>query len=122
MSDIYTQNIIFHGTKSPNKGFLSDSTLDAYEVNTLCGDNIRIYIKTNNGIIEDAKFEGDGCSISQASTSLLIEELRGMTIEQARKIDEIFINEILGVKVNPAREKCAMLSLKTLNKILNKIS
>ena len=119
MTDIYTQNIIFHGTKSPNKGFISNPNFEAYEVNSLCGDTIKMYIQIDSeSRITNVKFEGDGCSISQASASLLIEELISMTIEDARNLNESFIYEILGVKVNPAREKCALLSLKTLNKAL----
>lgn len=117
--DLYTQNIIFHGTKSPNKGKIDDAEYVGYEVNTLCGDSIKLYLKAENDKIVDAKFEGSGCSISQASVSMLTEELRGMTLDEAKNIDEKFIHELLGVEINPAREKCALLSLKTLKKALN---
>lgn len=119
MNDIYTQNIIFHGTKSPNKGVIENADFVGYEVNTLCGDNLKFYLKIDeNKKIIDAKFEGDGCSISQASASLLIEELRDMSIDEAKNLDELFIHELLGIEINPAREKCATLSLKTLKKTL----
>lgn len=119
MNDIYTQNIIFHGTKSPNKGIIENPDYEGYEVNTLCGDKLKIFIKVDeNQKITDAKFDGEGCSISQASASMLVEELKRMTIEDAKNLDERFIHELLGVPINPAREKCATLSLKTLKKAL----
>lgn len=122
MNDIYTQNIIFHGSKSPNKRVIDPSTYTGYEVNTLCGDKIKLYIQTDeSGKIIDASFEGDGCSISQAAVSLLIEELRNMNVYDAKNLSEDFIYEILGVKVNPAREKCALLSLKTLKAALKTV-
>ncbi|MEI7603849.1 MAG: iron-sulfur cluster assembly scaffold protein [bacterium] len=118
--DIYSENIIFHGTKSPNKGIIADADFVGYEVNTTCGDNLKFYIKTDSkGIISDVKFEGEGCSISQASASLLVEELIGMNFKEARELDEKFIHELLGVEINPAREKCAVLSLKTLRKSIS---
>jgi len=121
MSDFYTQNIIFHGTKSPNKGEIADPDFVGYEVNTTCGDGIKLFLKVTDDKITGAKFNGEGCSISQASASLLVEELRGMSLEEARNLDEKFIHELLGIEVNPAREKCALLSLKTLRKTLPRI-
>ena len=116
--DIYTQNIIFHGTQSPNKKKLTDANYTAYEVNTSCGDYLTLYLKIDeNKIILEASFDGEGCSISQASASLLVEELKGMNFNNLKNINETFIHDLLGVEINPAREKCALLALKTLRKI-----
>jgi nitrogen fixation NifU-like protein len=117
--DLYSQNIIFHGTKSPNKGVIENADYIGYEVNTTCGDSLKFYLKVDeNKIIQDAKFEGEGCSISQASASMLIEELKGMSMDEAKLLDDKFIHELLGVPINPAREKCALLALWTLRKTI----
>jgi nitrogen fixation NifU-like protein len=66
------------------------------------------------GVIEDVKFHGRGCAISQASASLMTERLRGMTLEEARQVGKEDVLEELGIEISPARLKCALLSLKVL--------
>jgi len=67
-----------------------------------------------DGIIVDAAFDGHGCAISQASASMLMEEVVGMSLEQARALDKEYILDLLGIEMGPVRLKCALLSLKVL--------
>jgi nitrogen fixation NifU-like protein len=67
-----------------------------------------------DGVIEDIRFHGRGCAISQASASLLTERLKGMTLDDAKKISKDDVLGELGIEISPARIKCALLSLKVL--------
>ena len=84
------------------------------EDNPLCGDVIGMDFRVKDGVIEDVRFHGRGCAISQASASLLTERLKGISLEEARKISKEDVFEDLGIDISPARIKCALLSLKVL--------
>jgi nitrogen fixation protein NifU and related proteins len=120
MHNIYQQNIIDHYKHPRNQGKIEDADHIVYEVNTLCGDGLKFYIKldeTKQKVV-DVKFEGDGCAISQASASMLSEELIGMSVEEMKTtVNKDYILEMLGVEINPARLKCALLSLECIKKI-----
>lgn len=118
--NLYQQNIIDHYKNPRNRGEIENADFVVYEVNTLCGDGLKFFIKLDNKKekVEDVKFEGEGCAISQASASMLTEELKGMSLEEVKKnINKDFILEMLGVEINPARLKCALLSLECVKKI-----
>ncbi len=116
--DIYKQNIIDHYKNPRNKGKLDDADIIVYEVNTLCGDALKFYFKLNSkGQIQKLSFEGEGCALSQATASMLTEELVGMHVDQVKKLDYEFIKKLIGIEVNPTRLKCVMLSIECLRKI-----
>ncbi len=116
--DIYKQNIIDHYKNPRNKGKLDDADIIVYEVNTLCGDALKFYFKLDaEGKIKKVSFEGEGCALSQATASMLTEELVGMHIDQVKNLDYSFIRELIGIEVNPTRLKCVMLSVECLRKI-----
>ena len=117
--NLYQQNIIDHYKHPKNKGTLENVDFIVYEVNTLCGDGLKFFIKLNSSKdeIEDIKFDGEGCAISQAAASMLTEEIKGMSIEEFKKIDKEYILELLGVDINPSRLKCALLSLECFKKV-----
>lgn len=120
MNNIYQQNIIDHYKHPRNNGKIEDADYIVYEVNTLCGDGLKFYFKLDDKkeCIVKIKFEGEGCAISQASASMLTEELVGMTVNEMKEtVTKDFIMELLGVEVNPARLKCALLSLECIKKI-----
>jgi nitrogen fixation NifU-like protein len=119
--NIYQQNIIDHYKNPRNKGEIVDADFVVYEVNTLCGDGLKFFIKldTTKSKIENVKFEGEGCAISQSSASMLTEELIGMNLGDLKNINKDFILEMLGIEVNPARLKCALLSLECIKKVTN---
>ena len=131
VNDLYQEVIIDHGRHPRNKSAMENPSSQAYGKNPLCGDNITVYVKLNNELIESATFSGDGCAISTASASLMTEVIRGKTIEEARAIfqsfhqmltvDKVELDEHLGklhilagVQAYPARVKCATLAWHTL--------
>jgi nitrogen fixation NifU-like protein len=82
--------------------------------NPLCGDRIRMDLAIKDGKIEDVRFSGVGCAISQASASMLCERIVGLSLEDAKKIGREDVLEMLGIELGPVRLKCALLGLKTL--------
>ena len=80
----------------------------------LCGDVVGMDFRVKEGLIEDVRFHGRGCAISQASASLLTERLKGMALDDAKKIGKEDVLGELGIQISPARIKCALLSLKVL--------
>jgi len=83
-------------------------------VRSACGDVVGMDFRLRDGTIEDIRFHGRGCAISQASASLLTERLKGLSLEEARQISKEDVLDELGIDISPARLKCALLSLKVL--------
>ncbi|MDQ6900809.1 MAG: SUF system NifU family Fe-S cluster assembly protein [Candidatus Dormibacteraeota bacterium] len=110
----YREYILDHYKNPRNFGRLEEPTVSHEELNPLCGDVIGMDFRLAEGRIEDVRFHGRGCAISQASASLLTERLKGMPLEEARKISKEEVLEELGIEISPARIKCALLSLKVL--------
>ncbi len=126
---LYQEVIIDHGRHPRNFKKLADASSHQEAYNPLCGDQLTLYLKIDNGIITDASFEGVGCAISVASTSLMTERLKNTTVADALKLFEAFhllvtesdpavdVQQILGklavlggVRDFPARIKCATLA------------
>ncbi len=115
MDDFYKENILDHYRDPRNAGSLENATHTHEEHNPLCGDVIRIDLHVdNNEIIDEVRFKGKGCAISQASASMLTEMIEGKTLTEAKQIGKEEILEALGIDIGPARLKCALLSLKVL--------
>ena len=112
--DVYRQNILDHYQNPRNFGTLEDPDVSVEDSNPLCGDTIRMDLKLKDGIIEDVRFTGVGCSISRASASMLTEEIKGKTLEEVKRIGREEVLELLGIELGPVRLKCALLALKTL--------
>lgn len=117
--EIYKQNIIEHYKNPHNLGALSGYTHKHEGVNTNCGDKITMYLKIKKGIISDISFEGVGCAISQSATSMLTDKVKGLKIEEVKTMTPGAVYNMLGIKINPGRTKCALLSYQTLTEILN---
>ena len=139
LTDVYNELIMEHSMNSYNKKELKDADYCEVGHNPNCGDEITLELKLNGDIIEDMAFSGHGCAISQASTSIMIDTLRGKTIEEAKEIIKTFIEMIKreitdeeqlkklqdaiafkNVSNMPARVKCALLAWHTLEDMLNK--
>ncbi len=137
--NVYNELIMEHSMNSYNKKKIEDATYCEIGHNPNCGDEIEIQIKIKDDIIEDMAFTGHGCAISQASTSIMIDTLKGKTIEEAKEIIKTFIEMIKRETKNeedlkkledaiafknisnmPARVKCALLAWHTIEGILNK--
>lgn len=120
MSDeLYRENILDHYRNPRNFGKLAKPSVKCREFNPVCGDEIEISIKLKQGKVEDVKFTGQGCAISQASASLLTEHIKGKSLAQLKKLDKDDILNLLKIKVGPVRLKCALLSLKSLQGVLD---
>lgn len=139
LTDIYNELIMEHSMNSYNKKKMDKADYCEIGHNPNCGDEITLEIKLNGNIIEDMSFSGHGCAISQASTSIMIDTLKGKTVKEAKDIIATFIKMIkreikdeeslqkLGdaiafknVSNMPARVKCALLAWHTIEDILNK--
>jgi nitrogen fixation NifU-like protein len=110
----YREYILDHYKNPRNFGRLEHPDISHEEDNPLCGDVIGMEFRVKDGIIEDVKFHGRGCAISQAAASLLTERLKGLPLEEAKKINKEDVLAELGIQISPARIKCALLSLKVL--------
>ena len=110
----YREYILDHYKNPRNFGRIEGGEITHEEYNPLCGDVVGMDFRVRAGVIEDVKFHGRGCAISQASASLMTERLRGMTLEEARQVGKEDVLEELGIEISPARLKCALLSLKVL--------
>ncbi len=112
-SDIYRQQILDHYRNPRNYGELDDRTFSHIGENTMCGDEVTLDVRLDDeGVIEAVAFRGEGCAISQASASLLTEELIGMDLEAVDTLDRDDMLDLLGVDVSPMRIKCAVLAEK----------
>jgi nitrogen fixation NifU-like protein len=116
--ELYKENILEHYKNPQNKRILPLFNFDGRGVNPSCGDVLEIYILSEEGNIKSAAFDGNGCAISVAGASMLTEHIKGKNIEEVKKIKKEKIYEMLGVEISPAREKCALLSLRALNEAL----
>ena len=138
LNDVYNDIIMEHSMNSYNKKELENCDLCEKGHNPNCGDEIELQVKMNGDIIEDIAFSGHGCAISQASTSIMIDTLKGKTIKEAKQIIETFIGMIKreitdekelekleeaialkNVSNMPARVKCALLAWHTMEDMLN---
>ena len=139
LNDIYNDLIMEHSMNSYNKKKLENSDFQEKGHNPNCGDEITLELKLNGNVIEDMAFLGHGCAISLSSTSIMIDTLKGKTIEEAKKLIEVFIGMIKreiteeedlkkledaiafkNVSNMPARVKCALLAWHTMEDMLSK--
>ncbi len=115
MDDLYREMIIDHGQNPRNRGVLQPADIDYEDDNPLCGDRLRLTVQLDEtGRVKAVGWDGEGCVISQASASMLGEEMIGKTLEELRAIDKQYLLDMLGIPLTPVRLKCALLALKVL--------
>jgi nitrogen fixation NifU-like protein len=115
MDDLYREVIIEHYKNPSYRGRLDPHDIQFADNNPLCGDHIEITLRTDDqGKVTDARFNGHGCAISQASADLLMESIIGKPVEEVKKLNRQDILDMLGIDLGPVRLKCALLSLKVL--------
>ena len=139
LGDLYTEVIGEHSRSPENKGELAAATVRERGHNPSCGDEIALELQIEDGIIKDAAFTGVGCAISQASTDIMIDLMRGKTVEEAQRLAQLFtsmikrevtddaaleeLDEAIALKNisnMPARVKCAVLAWHTLEDVIKK--
>ena len=108
---MYKENILDHYKHPHNKGEIENADIKFKENNPVCGDTITITLKLNGQNVEDIKFFGTGCAISQSSMSMLTDEIKGKTLEEVKKISRDDVVNMLGIEIGPVRTKCAVLGL-----------
>lgn len=137
LDDLYQQIILDHNQNPRNYGILEKADFTEAGYNPMCGDKINVSIKIENDIINDIKFNGQGCAISQAAASMMTEKVKGLNINEAKQIKFEYLNflqgkeydeDILGklkvlsgVKRFPSRIKCATLAYHALENALEKV-
>jgi nitrogen fixation NifU-like protein len=114
LDDFYRDYILDHYRNPRNFGSLEGSDAEAEDLNPLCGDQIKMQLKLDDGIVKDLRFSGKGCAISQASASMLTEMVKGMKISDVAKLSKDAVLENVGIGISPTRMKCAMLGLRVL--------
>lgn len=140
IEQIYTEILQEHTTSSRNRHHIDNPTAKLNGVNPSCGDEIELELRLADGIIEDAAYTGKGCAISQASASIMIDLIKGKTLEEAMKLADIFFGmikheiteedklEVLedavalkDISHMPARVKCAVLGWHTLTNCIGQL-
>jgi len=115
MDDLYREVIIEHYKNPTYRGRLNPYDITFEDSNPLCGDHIVIDLKVDEkNMVVDARFDGHGCAISQASADLLLESIIGKSLEEVKALNKQTILDLLGIDLGPVRLKCALLSLKVL--------
>jgi nitrogen fixation NifU-like protein len=118
MDDLYRDYILEHYRHPHNFGII-EAPDGRYEgANPLCGDRITMMLGIRDGIVAEVAFTGRGCAISQASASLLTDEIKGKPVEEVAKMTPADVLDLLGIEISPARLKCALLSLDTVSHAL----
>jgi nitrogen fixation NifU-like protein len=112
---LYREYILEHYKYPHNHGSLEQADMEAHDFNPLCGDELTFQIALDqDGKVKAVAFDGHGCAISQASASMLSDELKGLTTEELLKLDRQAVLDLLGIDISATRMKCAMLSLKVV--------
>jgi nitrogen fixation NifU-like protein len=115
MDELYRDQILEHYKRPHHFGRLADYDLEFDDSNPFCGDEQHVFLKLDeDGKVTDVAFEGQGCAISTAATSLLTDELEGMTPEEILALPKDFVLDLLGIDISATRMKCAMLGLKVI--------
>jgi nitrogen fixation NifU-like protein len=115
MDDLYRDYILEHYRRPHNFGVIESPDMRWEGANPLCGDRITMTLTVRDGRVADVAFTGRGCAISQASASLLTDEIRGKSLADVERITPEDVIDLLGIEISPARLKCALLSLDTLS-------
>jgi nitrogen fixation NifU-like protein len=133
LDQLYRRVIMDHYKTPRNKGTIEENSVNIEMNNPTCGDRIQLTLQVEDGIVKDAKFDGEGCSISMASASMMTQAVKGQEIDTALKLSGIFsdmmlgkeyddsidlgdIEALQGVSQFPARIKCATLAWKAMEK------
>ncbi|MBS3156162.1 SUF system NifU family Fe-S cluster assembly protein [Candidatus Woesearchaeota archaeon] len=118
MIDMYQEELLEHYKSPRNSGKIENPSVEFHDTNPLCGDEVTVTAKIKNNIVKNLKFESRGCAISVASASKLSEQIKGKTVNEVLKLDNQFVLDLVGVPISAMRLKCALLSLKAIQKAI----
>ncbi|RMG46020.1 MAG: SUF system NifU family Fe-S cluster assembly protein [Acidobacteria bacterium] len=137
LDELYQEMVLDHGKRPRNRGRLEEPSARAEGYNPLCGDRLTLYLKIEGDVVTDARFEGSGCAISTASTSLMTEAVKGKPVSEVDRLFRLFhdmltgpeeaaeppeelgkLAALAGVRKFPIRVKCATLPWHTLKAAL----
>ncbi|MEM0156451.1 MAG: iron-sulfur cluster assembly scaffold protein [Thermoplasmataceae archaeon] len=116
-----TEILMDHYRSPHNYGRMESPTAELLEYNPVCGDAVQMFVKLKGNTVEDVKFIGRGCSISQGSASMVTDMARGKSVEEIMRIKPQYLLDLIGLPLGPSREKCALLPLNTLQKCLSRL-
>jgi len=122
MDDLYRDYILEHYRRPHNFGVIEDADASYEGSNPLCGDRITLMVGIKDGVVDRVGFTGRGCAISQASASLLTDEIKGKPLGEVEAFGADDLLDLLGIEISPARLKCAMLSHDSLRHVLDELS
>ncbi len=114
MDDLFRETILEHYRHPCCQGSIDKPDFAYEDSNPLCGDRVRMEFRVADGRIAEVRWSGQGCSISQASASMLAERIEGQPLDEVKAISRDDVMEMLGIELGPVRLKCALLSLKTM--------
>ena len=122
VDDLYREIILDHYKNPRGHGVIEDADAQAEGLNPLCGDEVTIYVQFEDDgeTIDEVKFSGRGCAISQASTSMLMEMAKGRTASEVAGLPKEDLLEEIGIPLTPIRLKCALLGLGVLKVALHR--
>jgi nitrogen fixation NifU-like protein len=118
--ELYREVILDHYKNPRGHGIVQPADVEAEGMNPLCGDEVSISIAFDGDTIADVRFEGRGCAISQAATSMLMDMVKGRTAQDVAEMDRDELLSEVGIPLGPVRLKCALLGLSVLRLALNK--
>jgi nitrogen fixation NifU-like protein len=115
MQDMYREIILDHAKHPRHPGVLDPADVDYEDHNPLCGDRLHLTLRVDaNNVVTDLAWDGEGCAISQATASMLGDELIGKTLDEVKQVSKEDIFDLVGIPLSMNRVKCALLSLKVL--------
>jgi nitrogen fixation NifU-like protein len=115
VDDLYREEILQHYKRPHHWGVMEQPDLEAEDNNPLCGDELKVMLRVDDaGVVQDVRFDGHGCAISQAAASMTSDEVIGMKVDDVIRLDKSFVLDLLGIDISATRMKCALLSLKVL--------
>ena len=119
MDDLYRDEILEHYRRPHNFGTLASPDAMHEGYNPLCGDRITMMLAIDDGVVREVAFTGRGCAISQASASMLTDQIKGKQLDQVSALTNGDVLDELGIEISPARLKCALLSIETVRAALD---
>ena len=114
MDALYREYILDHYKRPRNFGELEPRDVEFRDRNPLCGDELGVHIRLEGDRVADLRFHGQGCAISQATASIISDELKGKRVAEIAELDRNFVTEEIGLELSPTRLKCGLLSLKVV--------